>query len=313
MHCLLHGSSPREVTFLYHSSVIGSYYESIHSVAGGGRNLVAAFEKELANKGVTLFCGQGAQSIFLDSSGHFAGVLLENGDRIEAKECFATIHPTLLLDLLPEGSFRPARRRRIANLDETPSAFIVYAESPGGFDILDRSNLIICEDGESDVFGDDGQSDGLPLFITRGETINSGHSRGVIIISPLSYDDVKRWEHSRTSRRPGDYYDYKEEKASGILEFLSKSCPDLPSDLRVVATSTPLTIRDYVNTPRGSLYGVKHKAGQYNPLPMTKVGGLYLGGQAVTGPGVLGAVMSSFLSCGAVFGHEHLQKELCRC
>ena len=38
-----------------------------------------------------------------------------------------------------------------------------------------------------------------------------------------------------------------------------------------------------------------------------------LAGQAVTSPGILGAVLSGFMACGNILGHERLIKELKAC
>jgi all-trans-retinol 13,14-reductase len=50
-----------------------------------------------------------------------------------------------------------------------------------------------------------------------------------------------------------------------------------------------------------------------NPIPLTKIPNLYLAGQAVTAPGILGTMMSAFLACGYIVGHETLRKELRQC
>lgn len=77
--------------------------------------------------------------------------------------------------------------------------------------------------------------------------------------------------------------------------------------------ATPLTVKDYLKVPSGALYGVKQKVGQYNPIPMTRMGGLFLAGQAVAAPGLLGAMLSGFLACGSILGHDLLRKGLKKC
>jgi all-trans-retinol 13,14-reductase len=77
--------------------------------------------------------------------------------------------------------------------------------------------------------------------------------------------------------------------------------------------ATPLTLRDYTNSPYGSIYGVKHRVGQYNPTPVTRLKGLYLAGQATAAPGIMGAVMSGFIACENIFGRSHLREELKVC
>ena len=98
-----------------------------------------------------------------------------------------------------------------------------------------------------------------------------------------------------------------------MVRSIRASCPEIAEKIIDVTCATPLTLRDYTNSPFGSLYGVKHKIGQYNPMPVTRLKGLFLAGQATTAPGIMGAMMSGFLACGTILGHEKLQKELKQC
>ena len=95
-----------------------------------------------------------------------------------------------------------------------------------------------------------------------------------------------------------------------LCQYIAAVNPELSENIRFTECSTALTLRDYSHSPFGSLYGVKHKVGQYNPLPLTKAKGLFLAGQAIAAPGILGAVVSAFLVCGIIIGHYRVLKEL---
>ena len=98
--------------------------------------------------------------------------------------------------------------------------------------------------------------------------------------------------------------------AEKLSQNIGASFPGLVEAISFTECATALTLRDYSHSPFGSLYGVTHKVGQYNPLPVTKVKGLFLAGQAVAAPGILGAVVSAFLVCGIIIGHYRMIKEL---
>ena len=98
-----------------------------------------------------------------------------------------------------------------------------------------------------------------------------------------------------------------------MIRHIEISCPELEGKLDVINLSTPLTLRDFTNSPFGSLYGVKHRVGQFNPMPLTKLEGLYLAGQASVAPGVLGAIISGFVVCGNILGHDKIRKGLINC
>ena len=62
--------------------------------------------------------------------------------------------------------------------------------------------------------------------------------------------------------------------------------------------------------PYGAIYGVGRFAGQYNPQAATRVAGLYLSGQAIAAPGLMGAMVSAYMTCGTILGHDLLRGEL---
>jgi all-trans-retinol 13,14-reductase len=110
--------------------------------------------------------------------------------------------------------------------------------------------------------------------------------------------------------RPKDYIQFKENTGNRLQRYIEKCVPEIAGNILFTECSTPLTLRDFANNPFGSIYGVKHKVGQYNPIPVTKVKGLFLAGQATVAPGILGTVISAFLVCGFILGHQQLIKQL---
>lgn len=148
-HTLLHGVPPRQIPFALHALVAGPYYQSAHTLKGGGRNLAEAFDTELSRRGVEIYSGEGASAIELSDSGRPTGVRLAGGKSIQCRGCVFTAHPWLLPDLLPEKTFRPVYRKRLRGMSETPSACLLF----GGVDTLPEpltgGNLFLLEEPES--------------------------------------------------------------------------------------------------------------------------------------------------------------------
>ena len=84
----------------------------------------------------------------------------------------------------------------------------------------------------------------------------------------------------------------------------------MPPRITSLEAATPLTMRDYAHTPLGSLYGIKHRVDDHPLGARTHAAGLYLAGQSILAPGLVGAMLSSFLTCGTILGHERMLKEL---
>lgn len=313
-HCYLHGVSPEEVPFSQHAAVVGSYYTSVHGLRGGGAGLVHAFEERLSEIGVDVFCGQRASAIDFSGTGHPEAVRLQDGTRILSRACISSIHPRFLLNLVPSGLFRPAYIRRLEALDESFSSFILYGVNRSGRNPLKKRNLFVFSADTKDPFTNNCPLEKRPLFISSATPENGrSESQGVAVICPSMANQTAPWKDTRAGHRPEGYQRVKG-RIMGILKHrMEESCPEFKGAVEVVEGATPLTLRDFSNSPAGSLYGVKHRIGQYNPGPATRIKGLYLVGQAVVAPGVLGAVISAFLTCGSILDHDRIRKELNAC
>lgn len=313
VHCLLYGAAPQEVPFALHAGVVGSYYRSAHGLKDGGRGLAEAFDAELSRRGVDVFCGERAAAILLGSDGRPCGVRLAGGRTIACGGCVVTVHPRALLELAPAGVFRPAYCKRLLTLEETPSAFLLYGGSSVPIKGLQGSNLFLLPSPEAASCLEEGIADG-PLYLTAARPAREESARyGFMAISPAASRETARWESSALGNRGREYAAYKAEMARKMRERMEHCCPELQGLIGWCEGATPLTLRDYGHSPAGSLYGVKHRVGQMNPQPLTRVPGLLLAGQAVAAPGIMGAMVSAFLACGHLVGHERIRRELRAC
>lgn len=315
MHCFLHGVAADEVSFINHACIVGPYYESVHYIKGGGLSLVKAFDAELNRRGVDVFCGKGVTEILATSDGSIDGVRLKNDEILRCKGCICTIHPSNLLNLVRNSLFRPSYIKRLKSLEETLSAYLLYGECRDSSKNLTGTNIIFSSDSGYPDFQGNGPIKKRPLYINFTKQKNDKSTRhGFMAICPSSIAQVDRWSDSFTGKRPNDYYMHKERIAKDIqLHIEGTCCPELAGMIEPVGCSTPLTLRDYTNSPFGSLYGAKHRVEQYNPTPLTRVKGLFLAGQSTVAPGVLGAIISGFVACGNILGHDRLRKELKKC
>lgn len=314
LHCLLYGVAPEEVPFSMHAGVVGLYYQSVHGIRGGGRALVRAFEQRLASLGVELFAGRAAAGIRLTAGGALAGVELAGGEVLECRACIATVHPRVFLDLLPEASLRPVYRRRLQGLEETFAAYMLYAHCSAPVPLLQGANLFLGRLRGAPIDLKAGALGQGTLYLSEAAADEKdGEKRGIIAICPADTDLPQRWLDSRHGSRPDDYLRFKDEIMARMLQSIESACPELRGTVSIGLGATPLTLCHYAGSPGGGLYGVKHKVGQYNPQPLTRIPGLYLAGQGVAGPGVLGGAISGFLVCGHILGHDLLRKGLLAC
>ncbi|MBE0500941.1 MAG: NAD(P)/FAD-dependent oxidoreductase [Desulfuromonadales bacterium] len=310
MHSLLYGFLPEAASATLNSLVAGSYYHSVHGIVGGGRALVEALLELLAEAGVQLRCGAEVATLLATSAG-VTGLTLLSGEEIFAQEVIATQNPTLLPGMLPKGLLRPVYQKRLEQLRQTPSAYIVYAKSRQSLEFLRGSNLFVQPKAGIFSYAATQSLDERPFYLTAAGPKSDGGIMGLVGIVPAGYAEVSAWA-SAEKRRSAGYRTHKQKVGARLLKRFADSCPEL-AELELLELATPLTLHDYSLAPQGAIYGVGHFLGQYNPYPLTRIPGLFLSGQAIAAPGFLGAVAAGYLTSGSILGHESLRGEIRAC
>lgn len=315
IHCLLYGVPPEEAAFVHHARVAGSYLEGIKTLAGGGKTLVQALEKQLKNAGVEILLASGASSLRFSGSS-VAEVVLDTERAIPVDGVVFTAHPALLPPMLPAGAAKPAFLKRLSSLEDTFSAYTLFGKSPEPVPDLDGKNLFICPTTDlSSVFASIPAPEQGPFYISGCSAAQGGSTaatQGIIAFAPGSMDDFAAWQDSSSRTRPEAYKAYKASRLSAMETALRGCCPELAA-VDFIDGGTPLTNKDYLASPGGGLYGTKHSLRQFSPLPATRIPNLWMAGQSVVAPGVMGAIISAFVACGFIFGMETIHKEIAAC
>lgn len=299
---ILYGVPPERTLFANHAMVAGSYLLSTHTIEGGGKALVKAYEAALNQTGVNVYLKSPVSSVNVTENRTIEGVTLGNGTKLATKSCVWTAHPTTLIDAVPDATFRPAFRRRLTTLESTPSCLILFGISESMPPSLDGKNIISwpgtpmeqCLSGELPV-------NETLLYISAAQDPESGKA-AITAIAPRMMQEFPE--------RGNDYATKKDQLFKEMEKDIFQRFPDLQKTVTFIEGATPRTMEYYSNAPGGTMYGLMHTVDQFNPAPVTKVEGLTLAGQSIVAPGILGAVVSAYLTCGIILGHETLQKEL---
>jgi all-trans-retinol 13,14-reductase len=311
LHCLLHGVPPEQVPFSYHACIAGSYYESVHGIKGGGRKLADAYDELLTDIGVDVYCGHEVSEILPSTDNHPSIVRLKDGPILESHRCISTIHPKVFLKLVPESLFRPAYRKRLKALDETSSAYILFAGCREIPESLTHRNMLVTSNWDWSDSMENNDLKNRPLYICcNPQAPKQSEICGLTGIVPAQMIEMEPWLNSSPGKRSKDYLHFKEKISLDLQRYIERCLPEMIGNVEFAECATPLSLRDFTNNPFGGVYGVKHKIGQYNPMPVTKAKTLYLAGQAVVAPGIMGAVISAFVVCGYIVGHEQLLTQL---
>ncbi len=300
--CQLIGVELNDCPVIFHHMVVAGYLFSSWRLKEGGAHLTDVFVSRFRQLGGTLVLKKAVTKIRVEKKS-VTGVDLSTGEQLKADGVVAAIHPKVLLDLLEQGNLRPALEERIRTLGETEGVIAVQAAVDAAAH-PDLAYNIYRLHADAHGFIRDGVFYQIRPGNRRGENLLS-------IITRSLYRDWQPWENTETGRRGAAY----EEKKSALARELLAGAESVFGPLknaRILDVFTPLTLRDYVNCPEGSCYGVLRSAGQLlkiatlNNIP---IDGLCLAGQNALAPGVLGSVLGSFGAVRQILGRERFAGE----
>lgn len=299
----LYGVPGNEVPFYIHALIMGSFYRSPQTLANGGDELVDAFLQRLAQEGVTLLYGSPAVGIEVDNNRTIKGVKLGNGEMLECGNCIGTMHPGLLADMLPGGAVRPAFLSRLRGLENTEAAFAMYLE-------VDDVPARLTDANFYRLRHPDALTHNSILAIMMAGSMGRGiRKKGLCVLKESPNSPVSK-ELYGTSRRAGEYLEYKEMETADTIERLLECYPEMRGKIRVADSATRYTYERYTGTPGGSMYGVKHSVNQIKLSSMTSIRGLYLAGQSILMPGVMGGAVSGVVTAANIIGLETVWNEV---
>ena len=137
-----------------------------------------------------------------------------------------------------------------------------------------------------------------------------GADHGGDVVLGLAQAD---WGEVTRRREAGEaeYRAYKDALVGAVVGSMRADHPDW--EIVRVEGSTPLTTWRFLGSPSGATYGHYHSVaqmGRYRIGSHTRLRGLLLAGQSVAFPGICGAMMSAYMTCGEVLGAERLIGEL---
>jgi all-trans-retinol 13,14-reductase len=307
----LYGIPPASCPLHTHFLVMDSFLQSSWRVNENSTPLAEAFVLSLKSHGGQIRCNALVEGIACEA-GRVDGVRLAGGEYIPAKLVLFTGHPRQLLSLCPPGAFRPVFRTRLQDSRDTCGAFVTALHWPREDCPLALCDSFIYSDwdtgkhyNQSMIASD--QSPGMVFCSALPSSTNTGHS--VVAMIGMMPDDMAPFAPSRIKARSEEYLAFKKSIAARILEVVKNRWPETAASLKIVATCSPLTFRDYTLAPGGTAYGISKSVTSMRSsmfTATTKIKDLFLAGQSIIQPGVLGALISGVHAGAVILGHDYL-------
>lgn len=311
----LYGVWPEETPIHLHAQVVGSFFQSAHTYPEGGDTIVRAFRRRLDEAGVDIFLNAPVVEIMSDEERRVKSVTFQpspgESELIECSNCVCTIHPENLAAILKGERIRPAHLNRLRGFSETFSPFALYLEVDDPPESVQGSNNYFINLREID------RERSLAVLNCAPAT-NGGEKSGICVLGRAWDNDEGgicpgRHRHPcRAMREKSNaaYQSLKDKMTESHLAWALEAMPELKGRVRLADAAMPCTFETYTRNRRGSIYGIRHSIGNASLSAASSVRGLYLAGQNVVAPGVMGSAISAFLSAAMVVGWDSYWTEV---
>lgn len=302
--------TPLYIPLIIHASFINSAYRFID----GGSQMADLLAGNIRSFGGTIMNRAEVTGMVFES-GSLKAVKVNNTEIIEGKNFIFDIHPSQLLKIAGDSAFKPAYRNRIESIEETYGVFTLYLSmKKESFRYINRNFYVFKPDDVWTVPACTGNMwpGGYMMHFTPNSD-NPEYAGAVIVNTYMKWDELLPWKDTVTGKRGDEYNEFKLQKAGSLFEILESDFPGIKNMTEAFYTSTPLTYRDYIGSPRGSIYGMQKDFN--DPLrtmvmPRTRVPNLFLTGQNINIHGVLGVTLCSILTCGELIGINHIVSKM---
>jgi all-trans-retinol 13,14-reductase len=316
-NCLYAGSSEKS-PFYIHALILNSYIESAWRCEGGGSQIATALADVITEAGGKVITRTEVTQILVNG-GIATKAISKDNREFPGKQFISDLHPAVTIALTQSDVFRKAYVKRITNLENTISVFILNVVFKDGTFPYINKNIYYYSKAENIWNGIEYKKENWPenyaLFVTEGK---DGFAHSASVMCYMNYSEFESWADTRNTvyqpaeRGPG-YNELKEEKALKIFKLIENQYPGFRSSVESYHTLSPLTYRDYTGTPNGSLYGIQRDCNE--PLKTfvparTKIPNLLLTGQNLNLHGVMGVSVSSIITCGELLGIDSLLEKI---
>lgn len=317
---LLYAGNEENSTLYEHALITNSYVESAYRFIGGAGQIAKYLVRNIRANGGVVKRYQNVEK-FNAKDKEIISVQLKTGERYFAQKFISNIHPTATLSMMEGANIRNAYINRLNSIKNSSSAYsmhIVLKDKQK----MPYQNYNHYHYKDYNVWnGESYNHKNWPLNYMVFTPINPNSDKwaeSVIAIAYMNFEDVEQWKNTENiagfeTDRGTLYEAFKQKHNEIFLKEVYKVMPELKGNIQSINVSTPLTYRDYLYSPAGSIYG--YAKDYKNPLkayisPQTKLDNLYFTGQNVNLHGVLGVTISAFMTCGEILGKPYLYNKV---
>jgi len=316
---MLYAGEQRKTPFYVHALVQSSYIESSWKCIDGGSQIARSLNRIIKDNGGDIVRNTEVKSI-VEYDGQVSHIVLANGEEVSARHFISGLHPAKTMEMTESISLRNAYKNRLLTLENTPGTFMLNVVlKPGTFPYQNYNFYHHLSDNAWDGvnYTTENWPNTYALFVSAG-TGKEEYADNLSIMTYMRYEDVAQWHNTfntdaQPDERCAEYQAFKKERSEKLLDAVEKQYPGLRNCIHAYYASTPLTYRDYLAMPEGSMYGIAKDAN--DPLKTvisaaTRLPNLYLTGQNLNLHGILGVTMTAVVTSSVLLGMEKLINDI---
>lgn len=286
--------------------VLNSYITGSYRFTNGGSHIAIALMRELHKHGAVIEKHQQAISADFDESGKISAIRTRQGNVYRASVFISNLHPSETIKVIGKDAFRPAFRKRIDSLRNTRSAFVVYLSFRSGqFPYYNHNKYLYFKEDVWETISDtENEWPSMLLLCPVKSSKNPDYADGMTVMTYMDHGLLEKWENtgntvSDPQSRGEGYARFKQLFEEKVVQKVETVHPGIRKHIRSVHSSTPLTFRDYLGSPDGSMYGILkdvNRLAEGTIHPRSKIENLYFTGQNVVFHGILGTTIAGYLT-----------------
>ena len=317
-----YGSRPSESSFAMHASVTRHYLDGAWYPVGGSAVFARELGATVAAAGGVIRTGAEVAAVSVNGN-HVTGVQLENGEKIDCPCVVSDIGIRNTLRLLPSQAVDYNWGSDALGLEPSVGFVGLYLGLEGDIAALsaDVANTWIYDSWDVDALWRDPLNEprAPALFVSFPSLRDPSHDPGpqkrhtCEIIALVDWSVFAQWDRSidiegmkagsATAARSEGYRAFKALIERNLLAQFSERFPQLARCVRVVESSTPISVATFTGAEHGAMYGLQTTPRRFFSQalrPRTPLPGLFLAGQDVATPGVVGAAMGGMMAAASI-------------
>ena len=295
------GLPPSKISTILGLALFNFYNNGAYFPKRGGNGICDAIKEVAESKGAVFRTKSEVKRILIKNE-KTIGVVLKNGEQINADIIISAIEPAITFGQLIEYKDLPKELcHKVIHMKPSVGAFYVFLglkrdlkkHGLGAFNIWDHYTFDMEEIFKPALTGVIGNQFSLfssfnSLKDNTGSLAPAGCST-LEIISFVPYEAFSRWDGLASNKRGQEYQELKEKVGEKIVNTFIKNHPDIVGDIEVKNFASPVTNSFWVNAVKGGAYGPamcmsQTMGGRFTTKTCFK--NLFLAGSGVFGAGV---------------------------